>query len=436
MRVESYHWVALSSWIFKILSVLVQIVSIPILTGYLSINQFAAYVIVISLVPWFQLADFGFGNAVQNKISEKIAKNEDIKSLISTFMLVAGLIFLIGILLSWKIGSAIDQFIIFEGNIKLQDNIIGTYVLCSMMLFGMAIATAFQKILYSLNKGIIANILMSLCVVSSFGLLVLFKISFISTENKLLWVFISFAGPMFLYGSVGLVFYGAKEIFKISLKKHSENIKKLWSLSSKFWIISIFSTATLNIDYLIMSKTLNSIEIAQYNIIYRIFFVLFSIYVGLSTAVWPKFTQLYAFNRVDEINKIIKRMLSVAIGFVILFTLIIFEYYYEIMKILAPKVNIPFNKYIILSFAVYILVRVWTETYSVALQSTNKLNIFIYMIPVQALLSALLQWWLSVEYGVIGIIMGLILSFILTAAWILPKTFNRYFVKKGILNAN
>jgi len=62
---------------------------------------------------------------------------------------------------------------------------------------------------------------------------------------------------------------------------------------------------------------------------------------------------------------------------------------------------------------------------AVALQALSEVGIFLKVVPLQALLSIGLQWTLAHRLGLNGILLGLILSFVLTVVWILPMTLRR-----------
>jgi hypothetical protein len=96
-----------------------------------------------------------------------------------------------------------------------------------------------------------------------------------------------------------------------------------------------------------------------------------------------------------------------------------------ILKWLAPGLNIQISVLTLILFSVYIGLRMWTDTHAVALQAMSQVDIFLKVVPVQALLSIMLQWFLAQHFGINGILMGLSFSFILTVFWILPMELKR-----------
>lgn len=69
------------------------------------------------------------------------------------------------------------------------------------------------------------------------------------------------------------------------------------------------------------------------------------------------------------------------------------------------------------------MVRVWTDTYAMFLMSIGKLKPLWISVPFQAVLSGSLQWVGAVNYGLVGLLCGLIASFLITVSWWLPFSF-------------
>ena len=67
------------------------------------------------------------------------------------------------------------------------------------------------------------------------------------------------------------------------------------------------------------------------------------------------------------------------------------------------------------------------------LQSVGDMSAFWKWVPVQAFISIVAQYLLARRWGIEGVALGLILSFLLTAAWVLPHRTNQInlLMKKG-----
>jgi hypothetical protein len=80
--------------------------------------------------------------------------------------------------------------------------------------------------------------------------------------------------------------------------------------------------------------------------------------------------------------------------------------------------NLSYDFFILLVF--YFVARIICDTCAVFLQSFNALKIFLKYQPIQLVICIFAQYFLSIKYGINGIIMGLFLCYALTATWYLP----------------
>jgi hypothetical protein len=91
-----------------------------------------------------------------------------------------------------------------------------------------------------------------------------------------------------------------------------------------------------------------------------------------------------------------------------------------LVGLLSPREVILVPVPLIVLLGVYQAIRVWSDTFAMVLQSISDLRPLWRLVPVQALLSLLLQLALAPRYGLYGIVSALIGSFLLTVAWGLP----------------
>jgi Na+-driven multidrug efflux pump len=87
---------------------------------------------------------------------------------------------------------------------------------------------------------------------------------------------------------------------------------------------------------------------------------------------------------------------------------------------MLPQSHVAIEHSMILLFGLYMVIRVWTDASTVALQAANETGVLIRWIPVQAVISIAAQILLARHFAANGILLGLILSFLATVAWALP----------------
>ena len=92
---------------------------------------------------------------------------------------------------------------------------------------------------------------------------------------------------------------------------------------------------------------------------------------------------------------------------------------------LLPDSGLHISRSSIALFGLFCLARAWSDTYATALMSLSRMKILWLYIPFQAVISLAGQYYFSRHYGLNGILLGLLLSFALTAVWILPVYFGK-----------
>ena len=421
MKIPTHLQVAITSWMARLTIVIVNLVAIRFLLPYLGTESYAIYLVLISFTSWCGLIDFGIGFTLQNYISEFIVKKQDYQKYIDSAFKIISCFLIIAFVLIFLLYQPI-QFIIFNKYItilKVQSvNIILITLIMFVMLGAVNIST---RVYYALRKGTIPNILTLISYVISFVSMII-VINTLNEDNKLLKIILCYTLPQTIL--IGYLFF---KVFKKSISNLfniDRNItRNILNKSLKFGGITCMVLFAIEVDFFIMIKTVKSLDIVVYNTFVKIFLTSHSIFLGLLNALWPKSAELYHEQKYADLKKFLNRALL--FGIILLSLTVIFCFYCKniIMRIFLPSVKYNFPYYLFLFFMLYFIIKVITDTYSVFLQSFNKLKIFYIYMPIQIILSIYLQYSLSLQYGISGIVLGGIISSFLTGFFILPYTF-------------
>jgi O-antigen/teichoic acid export membrane protein len=144
-------------------------------------------------------------------------------------------------------------------------------------------------------------------------------------------------------------------------------------------------------------------------------------------ALWPVCAEHLAINEWSPVKRYIKSYILGGCIYIIAFTLLVGVEINHIFSLVAPGKNLKASFGIIVIFGAYYLLRIWTDAYAMVLQSVSHFLPFWISTPLQAIVSVALQIYLIPRYGIMGAVMGIIGSFLLTASWILP-----YFVLRDM----
>ena len=411
------RWTVLSNWISRLISIGIQLISIPILTTKLGSDGFAAYALICSLAAWFGLTDFGTGKSLQNYIGEGRAKEEAFGGYVTAAAIVlvlgisflsTGFYFFYGYIAKFLFGNF--RFIIHEQQQQL-------IIVCSVLYFGYMLGLVATQALYALGKGIIANIIT--IVNNACFIVALIQLNESDKFLSLEYSVIAFVGPQCIFGVIS--FFGVI-ITNASFKnvKIIKSIRRLINRGFKFSILSVLTISALNVDYIIMARTLRPDQITEYNILYRIFWVGMTFYQGLLASYWSLFTAWISRNEWLKVFKTIKHSILLGVGGVIAMTIVLINALPFVLNLVAPGFKIVVNTANVYLFAAYIIIRIWSDTFITVMQACNRFKLLLYMLPLQALISIVGQYYLSKQFGMVGILYGLIASYLFTVSVISP----------------
>ena len=423
-KIPPHLWVALSNWFSRAGGVAAQLVCLPLLTTLLAPAEFAAYAIAVSLMTWYQLTDLGFGNSAQNQIAEARARDEEVGTTIAAASLLGGAVLIAALVLLVPLSRLLDQALLGPLGLPASSRTQLVLWLSGLLLVGFALGAIAQKMLYALGKGVYANLL-GLFNSLAFLLLLWGVARHVEPSQRLLACVLSNTLPLGITGISTLAWLAARRARWDwpAVKSHFSRLRqRAW----RFWLFALLAAATLNVDYLIMSRTLKAEEIATYNVLFRVYWVGMSLYSGLLIATWPVFSAMGVRSDHAGIARHIRLYLLAGLGTLLIGSVVMAAALPTILHWLAPGLPIQVSILTLALFSAYIGLRIWTDTYAVALQALNEVGIFLKVVPVQAMISIAAQWTLSRAYGINGILMGLILSFAFTVVWILPWKLKRH----------
>lgn len=161
-------------------------------------------------------------------------------------------------------------------------------------------------------------------------------------------------------------------------------------------------------------------DIVIYNVATKIFLLIFFVYNALLLALWPVCSEAIARHDWHQVTGIVRKYIAFGFAFTLVAGLGIAVVNAWIVHILAPGLGTSIPLLVIGLLTFYTMIRVWTDTFAMVLQSMNDLLLMWLVAPIQSLLSISLQILGARWFGLPGVIGGLIGCFLLTAVWMLP----------------
>ena len=417
-NIPNHIKVAISAWISRIGIALIQVFTIRILLSYLGEEKYAVYVILYSLLIWCNLSEFGVSSSLQNYISESRVTKKDYQPYLRTSLQIIIILFSVSISLMFLISYPLQNFLLSNYLHLNELKTINVVFVISVIFIILAFVNISIRILYAMQKGVIPNILQLLSyIVSAVSIFILNR--YFPNNNFIILALLCFSLPQIFIMIIPFIKIFGKS-FKDILVFDKDISKQIIIRAVKFEGIAVMTTILFQAEYIIMAKTLSPNLIVTYNVFKKVFVFVAFIYTSLLTAFWPVSNELFNSLQYVKLKKMLFKYCSMGIMLVVLYILCAFIFKDFILHVLAPKENIVIGFSFFALFIIYYTIRVISDTYSMFLQSINVLKIFWIYTPFRALISVTAQYFLSLKFGINGIVLGFILAFACTSLWICP----------------
>lgn len=387
----------------------VYLALVPLTLGYLNPYEYGIWLTLNSILMWINSFDIGLGNGLRNKLAE--AEALDDKTLariyVSTtfFMLVVlmSIIALVG-------GSLIYNLNWYEILGATEDSVpdLGNIVLFSFAIFCLNFVMKFIGNVYlALQMPAINNLM-----VSSGHLLALIVIFVLTrvTEGSLLFVAVAYSiSPVIIYTlAYPITFFRFfKNLAPSPRYFDSKYLKSLLSVGIQFFLLQVAGIVLFSFSNIIISREFGPDKVTPYNIAYRYFSMMTMVMGLISAPMWSATTDAFVRNEYGWIKNTIKKIQKV----ILLMTLGLF-----LMVVLSKiiyglwvghDVDIPITFSALM--ALYVLVLMWSTSYSNFLNGMGKLRLQTVNTIVEAIIFYPVCIFLSGFWGIYGVLVGMIL---------------------------
>lgn len=291
-----------ANFVIKILSMFLSFLIYPLSISYLNSNDFGVWIAIYSTVLMISVLDLGIYNGLRNRLVEYIADKNYIKmrEVISTaYFYMFFIFFIIAIL-----GVVYVDFYIYNNNLKYTLSVVVIY-LCLRFVLSI-INSVFYAFQYS---EIVALIGLMEQVFLILGILAL-KYFEIKPSLLIYAVLISLISiGIYLVLNV-LVFFKFFKQLRLSIFLVKLNhLKEILEVGSKFFIIQIAGVIQFNSINLIILNYFSGIKVAEYNILYKYFSVMFFVVSIFYSPLWSLITKAYYEEDWNWLRQIVRRIL-------------------------------------------------------------------------------------------------------------------------------
>lgn len=392
-------------------SAITLIILTPLLTLHLGLNNFGTYGVVINIIAFSVILDFGLNiGLVRSFIHNSEKVKEQLNSIFTFFLSL--LIFLFPL------------YIIFYFNYLHLYNLILFQIagLTTIIVVQNILAGYFEALIQAQNKIFVSKIIRASKLLLELILILIYikNINLVSLLTIMLIVNILYLVTLYMYLKQTIHFTITFKQF--DLKVVFEHFKySFWYFISSLATVLVFNTQVLILNYYN-----GPIIAAKYLVVVRFFDIIRIAATNFTQVLFPKIIQ---FEVLKDWTYLKRMLLSIYVRISILVVIItIFTYFlgYKLF-VFWSGLNDPTLKslfYLYLVFTILIIL----DNVSVVFLSALKLNRIPTLVSIgQGLLGILLSILLMHQIGYIGILVGFLISFLMTNLF-----FNPYYLLSTI----
>ena len=407
---------SLYSFIAKAMTIVVGIITIPLVYNYLDKYQYGVFVTLTSIISWIDMFDFGIASGMRNKVTEARVDNNINKArqYISTsyvlLMIIAITVFLIYIcfssVINWQAVLNADD--IDSGSI----NKMAFWVLVFFLVrFAASIINnvffAFQKSYLVDVTQLIGKVVYLLSVIGMIysNEITLFRVAVFQS---------AFAAAVPIIAAV--YFFLKENDYTPSIKYVNFHIlSDILGLGWQFFIIQIALLIIHSGNNLLISQFVDPSSVPAYAFSYQLFSYALLAYTIIITPLWSAYTEAWRSGNISWIQKTIIKMKKIFFLFatVCIVVVIISPWIFSIW--IGPKADVP----IVMSLAVAIMVLLdmWIRIYDYFINGVGKIRLQMIINISMAIINIPLAYAMALllEMGAIGVVCASIVSYSVSA---------------------
>lgn len=404
-----------AGWTARAVVVGCAFVNTRLLLDLVGVDGYAAFSIVLSLAPWLALLNLGLPNTAQNLISERRARGlqpSRLRRAAVDSALAAGLLYLPLVLLT---------AVVVE-HLLLHDQGGMSFLSVALLLWALVIlglTAVFHQVLHAMHRSTWPVVAPAVQAALTAIFLLVVRDSSMDPAQREVWGVLAMALPIVAVFLISALLAGAQP----SLRLDARALRRLLHAARGFLLFGLTGVLTLSCDYIVMSRLLQSGQVAQYSLASKTFGTILTLHSVLLAASWTPLSDRFFRGDLSGMRGQLARLLGLGAVLVALAGVPLALGMDLVVKLLSGGKIDALPLTLTLGWLVYVAMRVWSDSFATALLSCNQVGIINRYIVWQSLISLTAQWLMASRYGATGIVLGILVSFLMTAAWILPLRF-------------
>lgn len=412
-----------TNYISIISSMFVGFLLPPLAFKYLNAENYGIYSLLTAILSYIIISGFGIDTAT----SVLIAKEENFenkKKIFTSSLKIALFISVILVLIILLFFYFKVDLSFLLGKINLENKLIASKSVFVYLFLG-ALSLIFSVIsgaLSGFQKQHLDNIIKSLLSISP-----LFSIAIILVFNSNFYTFILLNALFFIAINlirVLLIIFVLNQrlisIFKFNIKTlvniDFSLLKKIFSSGIGFWLLGIGTFIITSFDNFIIAFVLTTDQVGKYSTVYRVINVLFTLVMFANSSQMPIIGRKISENNFKSIFDTYKKMLNITLlsSLVIYSLIIVFGPVFFTSWIGSKNYIGDYPVYLLSLYGILYCYTNINIVFASAFNIAKKLSKFTLF---EAIIHLILAFTLSHLFGVLGLVLGAIISHIITSFW-------------------
>jgi O-antigen/teichoic acid export membrane protein len=392
-------------------TILIGLILVPMTINYIGPTQYGIWLTISSIVSWMAFFDIGLGNGLRNKLAFSLAhkKHQEAKIYVSTTYATLTGISILMFAFFWVLNPFIDWRTFLNIPTNVPDDIQNILLIALSMFCVQFIVQLINMVLVAAHETAIAGFISFLGQLLIVISIIIMKM--IVPGSLQVLVITLMICPIIVLVISSIYFYNFKynNIAPSFSRVDFRYAKDILGIGGVFFFIQIGALILFQTNNIILIKILGPEAVTQYNIVYKLFFLITMIFTIVATPYWSAFTDAHAKNDIEWMMKSIKilqkiwLLLSIGCIFLLFFSPWIFKYW------IGEKIKIDFMQSI--TMTVYVIVTMWQTIYVYFLNGLSKVRIQLILVIIGSSMNIPLAIYLVNLYGVAGVTMANIVIF-------------------------
>ena len=405
------------SFVAKGLTLIVGLLTMPIVYNALDKYQFGVYVTLTSIIAWIDMFDFGITQGLRNRLTEARADNDVKKArkYISTSYLLLFLIALTLFVIYISCYKWINWQAILNADIlnrDLLDKLALVVFSCFLVRF---VASVINKIYYAFQKAYLVDVTQLIGKLVYLGALL-----FMSSNHNITLINVAILQSAI---TAAVPILAALYFFIISEKNYKPSFKlidfsitgQILGLGWQFFVISLSLLVIHSGNNLLISQFVDPSSVPAYSLSYNLFSYVLLAYTIIITPLWSAYTEAWKKGNKEWIVKTMERIKKVFLIIVILCSLVVVFTPFIFRIWIGEKADVPII--MAAAVAVMMLLDMYIRIYDFFINGVGKIRVQMIVNVSMALVNIPMAYLFAVVLGfnAIGVVLASIVSYSISA---------------------